>query len=1279
MNKRQGYWRRAVASVVMYCLIFAQVVPSAYAASTDISDVPMALKNQIPPNIMLTLDDSGSMQWEFMPEQDMHFSLFLHPRPASPYGGSTYPNQLPNFNDTNVHNFFGRSSANNKLYYNPDTTYRPWSNSDGSLMANADPAKALYNPALPTAGNTNLTVQNTKSANWFSGPNLTSATCSPCPSNHTYWPITYFNYNGTGATTTRASYTKVEITTATPAGATFTSPGGITRKRDEEIQNFANWFQYYRSRVLTARAGIGRAFSTLGTTPRVGFGTINASPATIDGVASNGTVVLGVRAFTGTARTSFFTNFYGRVIPAAGTPLRNAADDVGVYFSRTDANGPWGANPGSGGGSQYSCRQNYHILTTDGYWNGAAASTAGATANVDNTSGAVITKTDGATFQYTPANPFLDSWSNTLADVAMYYWARDLRPDLANNVSTNSKDPAFWQHLTTFGVSIGLAGTISVGRIRLVFATFKSFSDLDTNSDGFLSPTEAGRLTYFTSANYAATDTNSDGKISLAEFFAVFGAITFSQLDANSDGFLSPTEANGSAEVSANFTALDTNSDGKISPAELSLSITWPNPNITDPAKIDDLAHAAVNGRGGFFVATDPDSLANSLTTTINEIAARSGAAAAVAVSTPNVVAGDNFSYEVSYNSGTWSGDLQAYPINLATGIPNTAAPVWSSSAQIQLDDRTSASRKIATYTGVAGTGQGIQFQPTTASTATKLSAAQQALLNSATPPGPSDGAAVVAYLRGDRSGETTGTYRSRTHLLGDIIHAEPLVIREPTQNYSDTGYASFKTTNASRPKIVLAGANDGMLHAFNAATGAEEWAYVPNLVMGSLNNLSSKNGYTHKYTVDGTPVSGDVNFSNTDGVSQKPAPPAPDWHTVVAGGLGKGGRGYYALDVTQLPGAETDLAGKVLWEFPNSATSATVRANTGYSFGRPIIVKTRAAGWVVLVTSGYNNGTNAGDSGGDGKGYLFVLNARTGALIRAISTGIGSTSEPSGLAHISGYVESRDADNTVDYVYGGDLKGNVWRFDLTNAGSSGAWNVALLATLVDASGVAQPVTTEPELAKIAITGGAYKRFVYVGTGRYLGDSDIPGVAGANVNASQTQTMYGLVDDLSNPGGSNPVINPLRNNLQQQTLTVSDPKTGDRTASANTLDFSTKKGWYIDLPAAGERLDTHPALAYNALVFNTNAPNSDPCVPGGSSYLNMLDYQTGGYLEGSAGGKSSVRYADTLANRAILIKLPNGTILALTRKSDATTAAGPGTPIGSGSATARKSWIELMQ
>lgn len=1182
MNTRQRFWRKAVASAVIYSLIFGQTVQAAQAASTDISDVPMAVKNQVAPNIMFTLDDSGSMQWEFLPEEDMHFSLFLHPRPASPYGGDTYSNQLPNFNDNNVHNFFGRSTANNKLYYNPDLTYKPWSNSDGSLMANANPAAALYNPALPAAGSTNLTAQRTTAAVWFSDlgtGDLNQAFCDPgCGVDHTYWPITYFNYNGTGSRTLRTSYTKVEITTATPATATFTSPGGVTRTRDPEIQNFANWFQYYRARVLTARAGTGKAFSTLGTTPRVGFAAINVGSTTIDGAASPSTVKTGVRPFSGTDRTNFFTTLYGHVIPAAATPLRRAMDDVGQYFSRTDDAGPWGATPGSSGGIQYSCRQNYHILTTDGYWNGAAATTSGATANVDNTSGAVIASPDGTTFQYTPANPYSDAWSDTLADAAMYYWVRDLRPDLPNNVPTNSADPAFWQHVTTFTVSIGLAGTIPLATINAAF--------------------------------------------------------------------------------------------GPTPPA-----ITWPDPLASDPAKIDDLAHAAVNGRGGFFVATDPDTFANSLATALNNITARTGAAAAVAVANANVIAGDNASYASSYNSGTWTGDLQAFPVNLTTGQPNTAAPIWTPlSAQGQLNLRTPASRKIATYSGTAGAGQGIQFQPTTAATATKLSAVQQALLNSpVTPPGPADGAAVVAYLRGDRSGETAGTYRSRAHLLGDIINAEPVVVREPAANYSDAGYSGatgFKTANAGRTRIVLQGANDGMLHAFNTLTGAEEWAYVPNLVMADLNNLSRKNGFTHQYYVDGTPVSGDVDFSNTDGVAGNPA---PNWKTILVGGLGKGGRGYYALDLTSTTTAdEAAVAGKVLWEFPNSATPATVRANVGFSFGRPILVKTKARGWVVLVASGYNNGTNTGDSGGDGQGYLFVLNARTGDLIKAIGTGAGTVTDPSGLAHISGYVEAGDIDNTVEYVYGGDLKGNVWRFDLTHNSNSNLWSVAKLATLVDGLGNFQPVTTEPELAKVNIGGGVYKRFVYVGTGLYLGDTDIVGAVGENIHASQTQTMYGLVDDLSTA-----VITPLRASLQQQTLTPGAG--GTRTASANALNFTTQKGWYMDLPSTGERANTHPALALGALVFTSNIPSTNPCVPGGSSFFNVLDYKTGGYLTGSTVPWSSVSLGATLASRVVLIKLPTGAVMGLARKSDATTVTVQ-VPLPSGGATTtRRSWRELMQ
>ena len=232
---------------------------------------------------------------------------------------------------------------------------------------------------------------------------------------------------------------------------------------------------------------------------------------------------------------------------------------------------------------------------------------------------------------------------------------------------------------------------------------------------------------------------------------------------------------------------------------------------------------------------------------------------------------------------------------------------------------------------------------------------------------------------------------------------------------------------------------------------------------MASLNNLSSKTSFTHKYTVDGTPVSGDVDFKQTNGAIGT----GTDWRTMLVSGLGKGGRGYYALDVTNpVAATEAAVASKVLWEFPNSVTNTAARnsaiLNSGYSFGKPIIVKTKAEGWVVLVTSGYNNGTNTGDSGGDGLGHLFVINPRTGDLIKDLTTPSCSAtpvSSPCGLAQIAAYVDNYSLDNTTDFVYGGDLMGNVWRFDLSANGSN-SWSVSKFAVLKDAGGVTQPVPT---------------------------------------------------------------------------------------------------------------------------------------------------------------------------------------------------------------------------
>lgn len=756
------------------------------------------------------------------------------------------------------------------------------------------------------------------------------------------------------------------------------------------------------------------------------------------------------------------------------------------------------------------------------------------------------------------------------------------------------------------------------------------------------------------------------------------------------------------------------------------------------------MSSTATQGGGLFLTANNATELTNAFNKATEDILAKDGSSAAVAVANANVTSGDNASYVSSYNSGNWSGDLIAYPIDVTTGVPNVNTPIWNTgcnnpdalvdttdaskgkqgcSAQVKLDQSGAANpptspiaasaRKIATYKGsgcFAGPASttgctslvGLQFQPYAATPASGTTTLTSSLQTNLQTTSTTDGADVVNYLRGDQTKEgSAGNYRSRAHRLGDIVNAEPVIMREPYYGYSDDCYATaisgecttaFKAAKATRARMVFQPGNDGMLHAFKAADGVEAWAYIPHLLVKEassnlLNNLSKKS-FSHKFLIDATPVLGDVDFSNTDGITGNPH---PDWRTTIIGGLGKGGRGYYALDITCPLGAtvsttgtctetltEADVASKVLWEFPASASGSTVNSTctstnniaianlVGYSYGRPILVKTEAKGWVALVSSGYNNGT---DTSGDGCGYLFVLNARTGALIKAIGTPSGSAASPSGLAQISAYVDNTNLDNTVKYVYSGDLNGNVWRFNL-GGNSTSAWSVTKVATLNNASGTAQPITTELDMTKLLV-GAVTRPILYVGTGQLLSDND--------VSTTSIQSVYGLLDDPSITGAGPVIASPTRNNLVQQTF-VSTSST-NRTLSTNAVNYtgtSAKSGWYVDLPA-GERVNTNPYIALGALLVTTNIPSTTSCIPGGSSWYNVFDYKTGGVVTGSTWDYSSISLGNALASRPVVIKLPGGTAKALIRTSDAKTLV-KDVPVSSSSAGSRRvSWREVTE
>jgi type IV pilus assembly protein PilY1 len=369
---------------------------------------------------------------------------------------------------------------------------------------------------------------------------------------------------------------------------------------------------------------------------------------------------------------------------------------------------------------------------------------------------------------------------------------------------------------------------------------------------------------------------------------------------------------------------------------------------------------------------------------------------------------------------------------------------------------------------------------------------------------------------------------------------------------------------------MVYVAGNDGMLHAFDADNGQERWAFIPSFVLPHLYKLASQ-GYArlHEFLLDGSPTVGDVQTGGT-------------WKTLLVGGAGRGGSGYYALDVTT-PGSP-----RALWEFKHSATCYAANnpsthyadCHLGRSIAEPRFTKLADGTWVVLVTSGYNN---VSGNAGDGRGYLYVLDANTGRILRKIATTEGDVATPAGLGKLTVYGPALGINNTAIYVYASDLLGNVWRFDI-NTGE--AFRVA---TLMRGS-VRQPITTRIVLGE---TGTPATLTLFVGTGRYLGLSDIAD--------TQTQTLYAIKDNSATP------LTDARSALEGKVMA-----NNGNTRSITGTCSSSGRGWYVDLPDAGERMSVDPQFVGNVIVFATNVPSDQAClIGGGYSWLNYLDAETG--------------------------------------------------------------------
>ncbi len=1078
-----------IISAIRRAVLLLVLMPLPVQAALSLSDVPLFLTTAVDPNIIFTLDDSGSMQFEIMPDDLItNDARFVYPVRVGTYGGNTYSNYVVGFDADNKYTARLRSSHVNKIYYNPEVRYLPWSKADGSLMDNASITCAPHNPFNTAAGCRNFQEDNSDTAGvkWLnSGGTLTDATATVTVTGtgknkktvtvyESFFPAVYFQYKGSGSINSASSYTQVEI----KSGETYTGGSGRTDctavptcTYEEEIQNFANWYTYYRSRVLLARAGVGRAFSAQGSNMRVAFGAINKGSTKIDEVNTE-TIITGVRQFAGTDRINFFDILYNHTIPAAGTPLRTAMQGVGEYLKREDDRGPWSDTPGQSGGVQPICRQNYHILMTDGYWESNKASPTGIN-NADNTAGEIITNhfpnAAPTTYQYKPELPYKDGNSNTLADVAMHYWKTDLRSNLANKVPTNARDPAFWQHMVSFTVGLGVEGTLS-------------------------------------------------------------------SLPGSSGG---PTG--------------------------------WPDPTKSEAAKIDDLWHAAVNSRGEFFSAQDPVTFASGLSSALNNMTARISSAAAVTTNTSRLNTGAQI-YQAKFNSADWSGQLLAFNLESDGSLGELQ---WEASSQ--LPEHTD--RSIFTHNGTSGLAFAV-------ANFSSLSTAQQAALDkniSGVDDG--QGMARIGWLRGDKSGEISqgGSFRNRNNgVLGDIVNSDLLYIKSldfsydslPAATPGQASYHSYRQSNNSRTPVVYTGANDGMLHAFNAEMGVELFAYVPAAVYSGLNRLTASS-YTHRYFVDGNAYVGDAYMGAT-----------PAWKTVLLGTLGGGGKSVFALDITDpVNFSESD----VLWEFTD--------ADLGYVHGQAKIARLNDGSWAAIIGNGYN--------GNSDRAWLFIVDLQTGALIKKIPT---STSTNNGLSTPA--LVDTNGDKIIDIVYAGDLRGNVWKFDLSQSDST-QWDVAYksgsasvpLFTARNASNQAQPITSPLEV-------GYHKQggyMIFFGTGQFVAESD--------KTDKKVQSLYGIWDKGSSIAETN------RSVLQQQTITAETViPPFERTVSDHSVDWSTKRGWYIDLLQSpegtqqGERSVIMPMLNFGRIIFTTLIPSIDPCEAGGRNWLMLLDAETGGMM-----------------------------------------------------------------
>lgn len=1140
----------SLALTVLMCV----PVQTLHAAPGVLSNVPLYMGTGAEPNVLWVVDDSGSMDYVILKRRAMDASGNDTGYPGYAVDGDL--DFTPNGGNSK-REFVELCLGYNAMAYNPSITYVPWVDSTGNFFPVHDVISG-FGDVVSDPLNTSDTHDLSAAAyvTWIDADNDGNFDQGECGENNV-----------------------VDEASAT-SSPRFQLVSNLST--DTEKQNYTNWYTYYRKRGYVMKAILSGVFSAA--EDRFGLAPLkpNVWPNFYHGLPVGDMSV-------GSHKPDLINKLLN--LPFEGiTPLRVALVNAGKYFHQDDSSSPAygfvGPTNSPASPIQYSCQANYTIMVTDGYRNETASSgNPIAALNINNYDRDATVEFNGG--------PYADNESNTMADLAMYYFSTDLDDGLENNFRSNNPDDTnSAQHMVTYAVAFGVDGNIDITPVP--------------DSNGVLqAPPIANNWTV--NQNEWPVDIQNDSRETIDDLYhATFNSrgrffnsgdpdAMKSDIQEILDAIAEETEGTAAA-VGVNSTSVST---------DTLLFQAW-----FSTEEWSGELRAYKFGTTSISLPTSSTSTSTSTSTSSSGVASSSSSSSSGSASgsTSSSSSGgeidfDNFVLEWEASDELASRDLTNDPRILLTwsGSEDTDGDATDAEGKgIVFDAPADFSTITAATVGVSGELNYKHLSDLLSHShvvAAADNASKQTALNN-----------LINWFKGNKTNEGT-VFRARERLLGDIVSSSPQYVGTPSENYpnhiegSSNPYLSFVSAQSTRTPMVYVGSNDGMLHAFNAEDGEEVFAYLPELLFttapaGRGYHELAEISYAHVPYVDGTPTVADVFVGG-------------NWKTYLVGTLNGGGKGVFVLDVTD-PEALIDATTPtpediVVGEFTH--------ANLGYTYARAQIGRLNNGKWAAIFGNGYNNN-------GSGAASLFILYL-DGSGYKEITTGVGtvansdcsdSGSDCNGLS--SSTILDLTGDGIIDRVYAGDLHGNMWAFDLT-ATDPDDWVIAhgtnndeplYTACRTSFTTICPVADRQPITAKPVVVGHTTERslstmpnlMVMFGTGQFISVND--------PSNTDLQGFYGVWDAGQDHGSLQ------FNRLVEQTIgtTASTNEDGDsvtvRTITSTPVVYDEAAttggaGWFVDLPTSGERMVLTPLIIGEFVAFVTSIPDSGVCTGGGSGWL----------------------------------------------------------------------------